>query len=61
MEKVCKNCKLIYDIDECPVCGKNEYTTSYAGYIIIKNPEKSEIAKLLGAKVPGRYVVRTQR
>jgi len=63
VEKACTKCHLILeDVDQCPVCGPEvKLTARWNGYIIIINPEKSEIAKRIGAKVPGRYAQRLKK
>ncbi len=59
--KACMKCKLIVEGDICPVCQTSELTTNFKGYVIIIDPERSEIAKKLGATVPGRYAIKTMR
>ena len=60
-EKACKNCKYIYEGEKCPICGSTEAVTNFAGYIIVLNPEDSEIAKKAGINVPGKYAARLRR
>jgi DNA-directed RNA polymerase subunit E" len=57
-EKACKNCKLIYEGDVCPNCGKKETTETFKGKVEIINSEKSEIAKELKITKPGLYAVK---
>jgi len=49
---------MISDSPKCPNCGGEEFTQGWAGEVMILNPEASSIAKLIGARVPGRYAVR---
>jgi len=57
VRKACKSCKRIVDEDICPVC--KEPTTQYwSGYLAIIDPEKSEIAKKMGIKLPGEYALK---
>ena len=58
-ELACRNCKFI-NIDSaiCKNCGSSELTKEWYGYVIIVDPEKSEIAKKLGIKIPGKYALR---
>ena len=56
--KICKNCKLFVKEDVCPVCKRNQFTTNFKGRIIIMDPEKSEIAKKIGAEVAGEYAIK---
>ncbi len=57
-EKACTQCKRIISGDECPVCKTSTLTKSWAGSIIVIDPEKSEIAKKIGATTPGRYALK---
>jgi len=57
-EKACKNCKLIYEGDVCPSCGKKDTSDTFKGKVEIINPEKSEIAKELKVSKKGLYAVR---
>ncbi|MEM4168561.1 MAG: transcription elongation factor subunit Spt4 [Thermoproteota archaeon] len=56
--RACLNCKMISDSPKCPNCGGEEFTQEWSGEVMIFNPEASSIAKLIGARVPGRYAVR---
>lgn len=60
-EKACKKCKIITDKETCPLCGSKELVSNWAGYVIVLEPQNSEIAKRLGAKVKGRYTVRVRK
>ena len=57
-EKACKNCKLIYEGDVCPICGKKESLDSFKGRVEIINQEKSEIAQKLKINKNGFYAIR---
>lgn len=50
--KVCRNCKAILppNIVKCPNCGSTDFTEEYAGFVIVINSEKSEIAKARNLK-----------
>jgi DNA-directed RNA polymerase subunit E" len=59
--KACKICNKIYESKEkCPVCEAKESTDSFKGRIIVKDPEKSEIAKKLKIKGKGNYAIKTR-
>ena len=56
--KVCKKCKYIIKSDTvCPICGGTELTEKFYGMVIILNPEKSELAKLLNITTAGEYAL----
>ena len=58
-ELACRKCKFIsIDSNVCKNCGSSELTKEWYGYIIVIDPEKSEIAKKLGIKIPGKYALR---
>jgi len=57
-EKACKNCKLIYEGDICPKCGKKEFSDSFKGKVEIINPEKSELGKQLNINKEGTYAIK---
>ena len=58
MKKACKNCRAVVEGDKCLLCGNAELTKTFEGMILILNPEGSEIAAEIGAKVPGKYVLK---
>lgn len=54
-DKVCKNCKLFVKGDKCPLCNLSTFTRTWKGVVFVKDPQDSEVAKLLGATAPGKY------
>lgn len=58
MLKACKKCRIITELDACPICNSTDLTKSFEGSIIVFNPEASEIAKAIGAKTSGRYALK---
>ncbi len=58
--KACTKCKLLvhHEVDKCPNCGSDTFTDEWSGVAIIVDPEKSEVAKMLGISKPGRYAIR---
>ena len=60
-ELACKRCKFInIDTDFCQNCGSEDLTKGWYGYVIIIDPEKSEIAKRLEIVNPGRYALKVE-
>ena len=57
-EKACKTCKLIYEGESCPSCGKKETSDSFKGKIEIVSPEKSELAQKLKIHKKGIYAIK---
>ena len=58
MTKVCKNCKMIYEGNECPNCQSKESAENFKGKLTILNPENSEIAKNLKITKKGNYAIK---
>lgn len=58
--KACIRCKALVRIEEekCPVCGSTEFSEEWSGMVIIVDPNRSKIAKLLGIEKPGRYALK---
>jgi len=61
-EKACRNCRMVVEEAEaCPNCGSGNFTTFWRGYVVIVDPEKSEIAKKMGTTKPGKFALRLSR
>ena len=58
--KACLKCKTLVKPEEekCPVCGSNDFTFDWSGVVIVVDPEKSDVAKMLNIKTPGRYALK---
>ncbi len=59
-ELACKNCHLISTSNRCPECKTMSMSDDWIGISIIIDPEKSQIAKKLGVKGPGRYAIKVR-
>ena len=57
--KACKNCNTITDQAKCPRCG-GETSREWQGYLVVIDPERSEIAKKMGIHDAGRYALRVK-
>jgi len=57
----CKECRYIVQTKEkvCPRC-QGELSDKYSGMVIILDPERSEVAKLISVNVVGSYAVRVK-
>jgi DNA-directed RNA polymerase subunit E" len=57
----CKECRYIVHTKDkiCPKCG-GELSEKFSGMVIILDPERSEIGKLIGVNVIGSYAVRVK-
>jgi DNA-directed RNA polymerase subunit E" len=59
-EKACKNCRYISNGPVCPNCKSTNLSDDWTGLVIVVDVEKSEIAKKMRIKSPGRYAVRVR-
>lgn len=59
-EKVCKECHRLVSGQVCQVCNSTSLTSDWSGYVVIINPEKSQIAKKLGIKIAGKYALKVR-
>ncbi len=58
-ELACRNCKFIISShsSKCPICGSEDLTSKWSGYIIMLNVDKSELAKASNIKTNGVYAI----
>ena len=62
--KACRQCRRVIEeenVKACPVCSDTQFTTFWRGYVIIMDPERSEIAQRMGVTTPGKYALRLGR
>jgi len=57
--KACKDCKTLSEEDLCLAC-KGKTTTNWAGYLVVLDQERSEVAKRLNLKQAGRYALKVR-
>ena len=60
MDFACKECHLILEDKSCPRCPDSEVSREWQGFIEVLNPEKSDLAKEMGIRTPGRYALRVR-
>jgi DNA-directed RNA polymerase subunit E" len=60
MDFACKECHLILEDKSCPRCPDSEVSREWQGFVEILNPEKSDLAKEMGIRTPGRYALRVR-
>ncbi|MCX8185034.1 MAG: transcription elongation factor subunit Spt4 [Sulfolobales archaeon] len=58
--KACSKCRLLipHEVEVCPSCGSAVFTEAWSGIVIVIDPEKSRLAKLMGISKPGRYALK---
>ena len=52
---------VIEEGNKCPNCEGTAFTTFWRGYVVVSNPESSEIAKKMGIEKRGKYALRLSR
>mgnify|MGYP001393806087 FL=1 len=60
MDFACKECHLILEDKSCPRCPDSEVSREWQGFVEVLNPEKSDLAKEMGIRTPGRYALRVR-
>ncbi len=61
MEKACRDCHRIIEGEKSVCkCGSNSISKDWSGYVVIIDPEGSEIAERLGIKKKGRYALKVR-
>ena len=60
MDFACKECHLILEDKSCPRCPDSEVSREWQGFVEILNPEKSDLAKEMDIRTPGRYALRVR-
>jgi DNA-directed RNA polymerase subunit E" len=53
----CKNCHVLTSENICPNCAVPT-SNRWRGYVIIRDPSKSQIAEKMNIKKPGKYALK---
>lgn len=60
--KACKDClRLVSGKNVCPVCGSQDLTSDFEGYLVIIDPSNSVFAQILHTNVKGEYALRISK
>jgi DNA-directed RNA polymerase subunit E" len=57
IERACKICHILIDNEICPNCSLPT-SKRWRGFVIIKDPDNSQIAKKMNIKKPGKYALK---
>jgi len=57
--RACKNCHYLSKNDRCPLCSE-QTLKRWTGYVIIREPKKSQIAKKMNITKPGKYALKVK-
>jgi DNA-directed RNA polymerase subunit E" len=58
--RVCRDCHRLVEGEACSMCGTTNLTTDWAGYLVIIDPARSDVAKRMNITVPGRYALKVR-
>jgi len=61
--RVCRECHRVVEdetSETCPDCGSSSLTEDWAGYVIIADPEDSEIAAQMEITTAGKYALKVR-
>lgn len=59
-EKACKNCRMISNGPVCPNCKSSNLSDDWSGFVVVLDPTNSEVARLMGIRVAGRFAIRVR-
>lgn len=58
--KVCRECHRVVEGESCVICATANLSEDWAGYVVIIDPEHSEIAKKMHITMAGRYALKVR-
>jgi DNA-directed RNA polymerase subunit E" len=56
----CRECHRVTRDEVCPSCGSENLSEDWSGYVIIIEPDESEIADRMEVKLAGRYALKVR-
>jgi DNA-directed RNA polymerase subunit E" len=59
-ENVCRECHRLVTGQVCQICNSSALSSDWSGYVVIIDPQKSQIAKKLGVTLPGKYALKVR-
>ena len=59
MLKACKDCNLLTERSDCPLCG-GAVSKDWQGYLIILDTKRSAIAQRMNIRFNGRYALKVR-
>ncbi len=60
-EQACRKChRIVSKVDSCPVCKGSSFSAEWKGYVVVRDPERSQIARALKIKQEGSYALRVR-
>ncbi|MEA3293421.1 MAG: transcription elongation factor subunit Spt4 [Euryarchaeota archaeon] len=59
-DKACRECHRIVSGSSCAVCSSSSLSPDWSGYVVILDPNGSNIAKRLNVTLPGKYALKVR-
>jgi DNA-directed RNA polymerase subunit E" len=59
-DQACRECHRIVSGSSCPSCGSSSLSRDWSGYVLIIDPELSEIASKLNITTAGTYALKVR-
>ncbi len=59
-ELVCRMCHRVLVGKSCPHCGSEDVSPDWKGFVVVLDPERSEIAKRLNIKEKGKFALKVR-
>lgn len=59
-EFACRACHAITTESECPACHGDDLSDDYLGYVIVREPDDSLIARKMTIDAPGKYALKVR-
>jgi len=60
-EQACRKChRVVGKVEVCPVCKGTSFSADWKGYVVVRDPENSQIAKALKITQEGSYALRVR-
>lgn len=56
----CRDCHRVTRDEVCPACGSDSLSDDWAGYVVIIDPEESEIAEKMEVELAGSYALKVR-
>lgn len=58
--QVCRECHRVVEGSACVVCGSTNLSDDWAGYLVILDPDRSEIARKMNITMAGRFALKVR-
>lgn len=56
----CRDCHRVTRDEVCPACGSDSLSDDWSGYVVIIDPEESEIAEKMEVELAGSYALKVR-